>query len=103
MVNRSRSTKQEKTRRTKVEIEALKDSIVSVLEEIKPATGQVISSERVTSNSKTEAQYKSTLIRLLTKMLRSGELPLEYLADNTRWMRKPRSYSSLEAWKRDVR
>jgi hypothetical protein len=42
MVNRSRSTKQKTTRRTRAEIEALKDSIVSVLEEIKPATARQV-------------------------------------------------------------
>jgi hypothetical protein len=42
MANRSRSTKQKKIRRTKAEIEALKDSIVSVLHEIKPATARQV-------------------------------------------------------------
>src|SRR5262249_53563206 len=32
----------------------------------------------------------------LTLMRRAGELPYAYLADNTRWQRKPRSYNSVK-------
>ena len=32
----------------------------------------------------------------LTVMRRSGELPYSWLADNTRWQRKPRSFDSVE-------
>jgi len=55
---------------------------------------------QLTSNGvieKTEAQYKSTVIRLLSRMRREKEIPFDWIADNTRWMRKPSSYSSLEA------
>jgi hypothetical protein len=51
---------------------------------------------------KTEAQYKSTVIRLLSKMRRDKTIPFGWLSDNTRWMRKPASYSSLEALLRDT-
>jgi hypothetical protein len=44
---------------------------------------------------KTEAEYKSTVVRLLTVMRQDGDIPFEWIADNTRWMRKPRTYSSL--------
>jgi hypothetical protein len=44
---------------------------------------------------KTEAGYKQTVIRLLTSMRRSGEIPFGWIADNTRWMRKPSTYASL--------
>ncbi|MDP8931106.1 MAG: hypothetical protein M3O70_21665 [Actinomycetota bacterium] len=46
--------------------------------------------------AKTEAEYKGTVVRLLTEMRRSGELPFGWIADNTRWMRKPTSHSSLD-------
>jgi hypothetical protein len=46
--------------------------------------------------AKTEGEYKQTVVRLLTKMRRQGELPFGWIADNTRWMRKPRTYSSIE-------
>ncbi|HYW48251.1 MAG TPA: hypothetical protein VE959_35635 [Bryobacteraceae bacterium] len=44
---------------------------------------------------KTEAEYKQTVVRLLTEMRRSGEIDFGWIADNTRWMRKPRTYASL--------
>jgi len=45
---------------------------------------------------KTEAEYKGTVCRLLAGMRRRGELPYEWIADNTRWMRKPDTYSGLD-------
>jgi hypothetical protein len=47
--------------------------------------------------AKTEGEYKSTVCRLLTDMRLEGALPFGWIADNTRWMRKPRTYSSMEA------
>jgi hypothetical protein len=44
---------------------------------------------------KTEEEYKRTVIRLLAEMRRAREIPFHWIADNSRWMRKPRSYSSL--------
>ena len=46
--------------------------------------------------AKTEAEYKTTVVRLLKNMRFAGELPFGWIADNTRWMRKPRTYSSAE-------
>jgi hypothetical protein len=37
-----------------------------------------------------------TVQRLLVEMRRSGEVPYEWIADSTRWMRKPRTWSSAE-------
>jgi hypothetical protein len=45
---------------------------------------------------KTEAEYKQTVGRLLVEMRLDGEIPFGWVADNTRWMRKPRTYGSLE-------
>lgn len=45
---------------------------------------------------KTEGEYKATAVRLLANMRRTGEIPFGLIADNTRWMRKPTTYSSLE-------
>lgn len=45
--------------------------------------------------AKTESEYKQTVVRLLTEMRRADEIPFGWIADNTRWMRKPRTYSSL--------
>ena len=37
-----------------------------------------------------------TVGRICAQMRRDGELPFEWIADNTRWQRKPRTYNSLE-------
>jgi hypothetical protein len=68
---------------------------------------------RLVSNGvigKTEREYKSTVVRLLGLMRLRGDVPFDWIADNTRWMRKPRTWSSLEsmlartseAYRRDV-
>jgi hypothetical protein len=46
--------------------------------------------------AKTESEYKQTVVRLLGQMRLAGILPFDWIADNTRWMRKPRTYSSME-------
>ena len=38
---------------------------------------------------KTESEYKHTVGRLVTEMRRSGEVPYDYIAEQTRWIRKP--------------
>ena len=47
--------------------------------------------------AKTEAEYKRTVVRLLGDMRKDGTIPYTWLADATRWMRKPRTHSSAEA------
>ncbi len=44
---------------------------------------------------KTETEYKSTVVRLLTEMRRDGDIPFSWITDNTRWMRKPQTHSDL--------
>jgi hypothetical protein len=46
---------------------------------------------------KTESEYGSTVGRLLLQMRRDGSIPFDWVSDNTRWMRKTRTYSSLES------
>src|SRR4051812_6135555 len=90
-----RSTKSE--RRTKAEIEAIRQAIYEIVHASRPMTvRQVFYALTVRGAvAKTEAEYKGTAIRLLTAMRRSGELPYSWISDNTRWMRKPSSYAGL--------
>jgi hypothetical protein len=46
---------------------------------------------------KTEREYKGTVCRLTAKMRLEGIIPFHAISDNTRWMRKPETYSSLSA------
>lgn len=50
---------------------------------------------------KTERGYTQVLAAL-TALRRSGELPYSWLADNTRWMRKPDTFASPEEALRDA-
>lgn len=45
---------------------------------------------------KTEQEYKGTVCRLIKEMRLNGELPWSWLADNTRWMHKPRTYGGID-------
>lgn len=44
---------------------------------------------------KTEGGYRRVQ-RCLLEMRRAGAIPYDWIADNTRWVRKPRTYTSLE-------
>ncbi len=85
-------------RRTKVEIETVRNGLYEILSEQHPATVRGTFYQAVSKGlvAKTESEYKTTVGRLLTEMRRAGDLPYGWLADNTRWMRKPRTYESLE-------
>jgi hypothetical protein len=88
-----------RSRRTKSAIEDLKNDLHDVVQEIQPATVRQIFYQMVSRGliEKTEAAYKNIVVRLLTEMRLEGELPFDWVADNTRWMRKPRTFSSAEA------
>jgi hypothetical protein len=95
VVSGSSSTK----RRSKRDIEIIEDAIYEALLEDKPMTVRQVF-YRLVSNGvigKTEGEYKSTVVRLLGRMRREGAIPFHWIADNTRWMRKPRTWSSLES------
>jgi hypothetical protein len=79
-------------------LEAVKEAIYNVVAENEPMTVRQVFYQMVSSGiiSKTEASYKNVVVRLLGLMRREGDLPFAWIADNTRWMRKPRTYSSLE-------
>src|SRR5215472_4395620 len=93
MGNRSRST-----RRSQDEIARIRRELYEVLEADNPMTVRQLFYQLVSRGviAKTEAEYKQTVVRLLGVMRRAGELPFSWLADNTRWMRKPRTYRSMK-------
>jgi hypothetical protein len=71
--------------------------MAQIVEENAPATVRQSFYQGVSRGAidKTEAEYR-TVVRLLTEMRIDGSIPFGWIADNTRWMRKPRSFSSLE-------
>jgi hypothetical protein len=95
LINRSRPTKE---RRTKGDIQAVKEVIYRLLQEEHPMTVRQIFYQLVSLGviAKTEGEYKSTVVRLLSQMRRSREIPYSWIADNTRWQRKAATWASLK-------
>ena len=85
-------------RRTKEDIRGLKATMIDVLKEYRPMTVRQLFYRMVSMGAidKTENQYNNTVIRLLSQMRREKIIPFSWIADSTRWMRKPDSFSSLE-------
>ena len=85
-------------RRTNREMNILREGIFSMLKEDAPMTCRQVYYRLVSAGliEKTENEYNNTTCRLLANMRRSGEIPYGWIADNTRWVRKPASYSNLE-------
>src|SRR5262245_25490606 len=87
-----------KRRRTAREIEAIRQAIYEAVEKDKPMTVRQTFYRLAVAGvvEKTEAEYKQTVARLLVVMRREGRLPYGWIVDNTRMMRKPVTYSSVE-------
>jgi hypothetical protein len=86
------------TRRTKAEIQESKQQLYAILEAYHPQTVRQAFYQMVSAGAipKTEAAYQGTVVRLCGLMREDGDLPWDWIADSTRWMRKPDSYSSIE-------
>lgn len=71
----------------------------TILEAEHPMTVRQVFYQAVTRGlvAKTEREYQRTVIRLLSEMRRSKAVPFTWIADNTRWMRKPATHDSMEA------
>jgi len=95
MTNQTCPTK----RRTKADIAKLRDDLLAIIEPMRPMTIRQIFFQAVGAGliDKTEREYKNSICRLLANMRRDGQMPYGWIADNTRWQRKPRTYASLAA------
>lgn len=86
-----------KRRRTPAEVDRLRADLAYLVRKYSPVTVRQVFYLTVACGwiEKTEAEYKTTVCRLLADMRRTGEIDYRDVADNTRWMRKPCSYDSL--------
>jgi hypothetical protein len=77
----------------------LRKTIFRVVAEDRPMTVRQVFYRLVSLGAvaKTENEYTATVGRLLKEMRLDGELPFGWIADNTRWMRKPTTYDDLKA------
>lgn len=91
-------------RRTKAEIDSLRTLIYQIVSRDRPMTVRQVFYRLVSADAigKTESEYNSVVIRLLTEMRLEGWIPFDWLADNTRWMRKPITHGSIRDAMRDT-
>jgi hypothetical protein len=91
--------KPKRFRRTKADVDTIRKNIREVLEQDNPQTvRQVFYALTVRGViSKQEVEYHRTVIRLLVDMREAHEIPFDWLADNTRWQRKPATFVGLDS------
>ena len=84
-------------RATKVEIARRRESLFGIVEAMRPMTVRQIFYQASVRGivEKSEAGYKKVQNELVL-MRRAGELPYGWLADNTRWQRKPSTFSGID-------
>jgi hypothetical protein len=91
------AARRRRRRRTKAQLDAIRGAIYGALEVNQPMTVRqvfyVLTSAGVIL--KLEREY-GTVKRLLAEMRRDGTVAYEWVADATRWMRKPTTYGSVE-------
>ncbi len=84
-------------RATKTEVEARRSALYDIVAEMRPMTVRQVFYQATVQGvvEKTEAGYTKVQTDLV-KMRRAGELPYDWLADNTRWQRRPRTFDSVQ-------
>src|SRR5947207_15325339 len=84
-------------RATKAEVDARREALLDIVSEMKPMTVRQVFYQATVRDlvEKSEAGYTKVQTDLV-QMRRAGALPYDWLADNTRWQRKPRTFSSVE-------
>jgi hypothetical protein len=98
-VYESSPIKQKRKRRGRDEIQSIRDALYDLLHAENPMTVRQVFYRAVSAGviDKTEAAYKSIVCRLLGLMRREKVIPFDWIADNTRWQRKPATFSTLES------
>jgi hypothetical protein len=86
-----------RARSTKAEVEQRRDALYDIVAESKPATVRQVYYLATVAGlvPKTENGYNMVQTDL-TLMRRAGSLPYDWLADSTRWERKPQTFNSIE-------
>jgi hypothetical protein len=84
-------------RATKAEVERRRESLFGIVSAMRPMTVRQVFFQGSVRGivEKSEAGYTKVQTDLVV-MRKSGEMPFDWLADNTRWQRKPRSFDSVE-------
>jgi hypothetical protein len=88
---------QQKSRRTKAEIDRLKSGIIDILKDDRPMTVRQVFYQLVVRGmiDKTEQEYKGVVVRLLTEMRISNEVPFSWIVDESRRTRITQTFDSI--------
>jgi hypothetical protein len=86
-----------RARRTKEEIEAIRAAIKNVLDADHPQTVRQVFYQLVVRGviEKTENEYQTTVIRLLTDMRLAGEISFERIIDSSRITHETQTFDSV--------
>jgi hypothetical protein len=95
-VYEARPTK--RARRTKSQLGDLETALYQLVQSDPPMTVRQVFYRAVSAKlvPKTEQAYKNDVGRLLGKMRREERLPWDWIADSTRWQRKPLTFNSVD-------
>jgi hypothetical protein len=86
-----------RVRATKSAVKARRSALYSIIADMKPMTVRQVFYQATVQGAveKSEAGYTKVQTDLVF-MRKSGDLPYSWLADNTRWQRKPRTFDGVE-------
>src|SRR5262245_28693416 len=90
-------TRAKRIRATKSEVEARREALLEIIDAGRPMTVRQVFYQATVRGivEKAESGYAKVQTDL-TLLRRAGDLPYGWLADNTRWQRKPRTFDSIE-------
>jgi hypothetical protein len=85
-------------RATKKEVEWRRDSIYSIVEEMKPMTVRQVFYQATVRGlvEKSESGYVKVQTDLAVMRRLRGVLPYSWITDNSRWMRKPTTFNNIQ-------
>src|SRR5262245_2108913 len=86
-----------RTRSTQAEVAARREALLDIIAAGRPMTVRQVFYQATVRGlvEKAESGYGKVKTDLII-MRRAGELPYDWLADNTRWQRKPRTFNGVE-------
>ena len=86
-----------RVRATKAEVEERREVLLDIIDAGRPMTVRQVFYQATVRGlvEKAESGYQKVQTDL-TVMRRAGDLPYDWLADNTRWQRKPITFNSVE-------
>ena len=84
-------------RSTKAEVEQRREALYDIVAAMRPMTVRQVFYQATVRGIVEKAETGYAKVQTdLTLMRRAGELPYQWLADNTRWQRKPNTFDSVE-------